>query len=196
MGYLVETSDRAVALGGKWYVAETKPFPLSWVQAERELRRQEFSFFNPKVIQRQGACARRDRRLLYIPGYIFIKFNLDDRWQAINSTPGIKSLMMFKSSEKPIPIESVVIERLMALCDYVEDKNGKKDWFVRLKQADEYLFAVGQKLKILVGPHAGLPAVVSVSTKTRIEVLLSLFGRTSSLSINAASWTKMVERTE
>lgn len=175
-----------------WYVAETKPY--EWFRAERELRRQEFSIFNPKVLQRKAAGRLvRERRSLYIPGYIFIQFDLEDRWQTINSTPGIKSLMMFKSSEKPIPVRSALVEALMARCDCIEDDDGNKDWFVRVKQADEYLFAVGQQLKILVGPFAGLPAVVSMSTKSRLDVLISIFGRTNQVSIKTADLGKMVE---
>lgn len=195
VGSLVATSDSAVAIESapQWYVAETKPF--EWTRAERELRRQEFSLFNPKVLQRKGVGRFvRERRSLYIPGYMFVRFDLElDYWQTINSTPGIKSLMMFKSSEKPIPVRSALVEALMARCDCVEDDNGNKDWFVRVKQADEYLFAVGQQLKILVGPFAGLPAVVSMSSKSRLDVLISIFGRTNQVSIKTADLGKMVE---
>lgn len=163
----------------RWYVAMTKDSKT----AERELRKQGFIVFNPRVRVRTGG---RLRILPYIQGYLFLFFDVElDPWQRVNNTRGCKRL--FVCDERPVPVRRGVIEALLSSCEdgegYVIDEAKAQDIILRFKK--------DQAIRIVKGPLQGREGRVegdhSVSSPHEIiSIILEVFGRPSSLRIKAS----------
>lgn len=99
-----------------WHVAVTKPF--AELVAERQLAKQpQFQPFNPKV-QITKVVRNREHviRAPYIPGYIFVRFDVDDdRWKTINTTRGIHQLML-AAPDKPATVRDEAMAVLLDRC--------------------------------------------------------------------------------
>jgi transcriptional antiterminator RfaH len=153
-----------------WHVALTLPFQE--LIAERNLARQEFQPFNPKIVITK-TIRNRDHtiRAPYIPGYIFIRFeDDDDRWRAINQTRGVRQLML-AAPERP----AIVREDAMAI---LIDRCSGSD-VVSPTQVDTALaklVPVGAAVRISAGPFEGLKGIVRWSHLDRVTVLLSFLG--------------------
>lgn len=159
-----------------WHAAVTQPF--SEMVAEENLKRQGFQPFNPKCYSER---ITRGRRVLtercYIPGYIFVRFDsVNDRWEAINSTRGIKSLM-YAASEKPAPIREAVMQVLLDRC------NGDVVKAEDLDLAISRVIPIGALVKVTEGPFEGFVGPVKWNHNERVKVMLSLFGRSNPVKL-------------
>lgn len=154
----------------QWYCATTLPFQE--LTAETNLRRQGFHPFNPKC---ETERVTRGREVLsrapYIPGYIFINFDIDDdAWRKINSTRGIRQLI-YGSHERPARIRQDAMQIILDKC------NGQ---IVKLEEVDFALSKIvwpGAEVRVTDGPFAGFHGTVKWSKDDRAKVLMRLFGR-------------------
>jgi transcriptional antiterminator RfaH len=156
-----------------WYVATTKSNHEHI--AERELRKQGYFPFNPRVRVRETYNTKHGEksRLViraYFPNYIFVRFDAQkDRWWPILSTKGVTSLII--QDEFPVPVRPGVISTLMA---------SMGDGFLQDERVDEVIreLHIGDEVKIKEGAFSGLKGTVSkMSSHEKISIILSVFGR-------------------
>ena len=124
-----------------WYVAQLKPNGFS--KAQVNLIRQGFECFMPmrKVTTRHARKLSTALKPIF-PGYIFIKFGLDNRdWRKINSTIGINKLISFRDG-LPAQMPEVLIEGLLGRCDGKHILKSISDW------------KTGDKARMIAGPFA------------------------------------------
>lgn len=124
----------------RWHVAHV--FTGRENNAEVHLRRQGFETFNP-IENRTVRHARRFviKQKSLFPGYLFVKFDVEiDRWRSINSTRGVKALIMQR--DRPVACPNGLVETLIK----VADVNNVIDM--------SHGLLPGQKVKIKSGPFA------------------------------------------
>ena len=167
-------------MGHAWYVATTKPSAEDL--AEKELLKQGFSVFNPRI-RRRLPMPRGGHRLVvrpYLPGYILVRFNPNrDRWQSINGTRGVGKL--FTCGKTPLHVRPGIVEELMALTTdgYAIDE--------KLDEVVKRTFKVGDLVKLSSGSFAGFEAEVALSSSDKVCIILEVFGRrTKTVVMNSA----------
>lgn len=163
-----------------WYVAITKP--SGEALAEKELRKQGFQVFNPRVRLAVPMRGGRQRLVVrpYLPGYILICFDTDrDRWQSINGTRGIKRL--FTCGDVPLRVQRGVVEGMIKLSPdgYAVDQ--------KLDEIVKRLYKPGDRVKLSSGSFAGFEAEVVLTTADRVLVILEVFGRRTRATVPTAS---------
>jgi transcriptional antiterminator RfaH len=164
-------------LATQLYVAQTKPRaePL----AREQLGRQGFEAIFPTEVRRRVV-----RRCLVsliqplFPSYIFVAFDRSrDRWQAVNSTRGVRRLMC-TPAEEPIAVPDDVAARIREGCREP----------LREPEAVVALFARGDRVRVRSGPFAGHVAPVTREDDGlgRVAVLLAFLGRQQEVYVGAA----------
>lgn len=153
-----------------WYVAQTHH--ASEQVASHELTRQGFATLSLLCRSQRIVRHRRVERIApYLPGYIFVEFDIaNDPWRSICSTRGVKGLLS-TAPEAPTRIRQGVVEELRSRCD--------EFGIVVEKECDRALrrFLVGDDVRILGGPFAGRVGEVVWSSVDRVRVLMRIFGR-------------------
>jgi len=162
-----------------WHVAVTKPF--GELQAERHLENQQFQAFNPKaMIQRIVRNRKITVEQPYIPGYIFIRFDADDRsWLAINNTRGVHQLL-YAAPEVPAVVRQDAMDILLDRCSggcYVGAE------FIDTELSK--LIPVGVDVQITTGPFEGHNGTVHWSQHERVSVVLSFLGHPRKIAFPA-----------
>lgn len=165
-----------------WHVATTKPF--SDLIAERDLERQGFTPFNPKVrIERVVRGQRIIREVPYIPGYIFVHFDVEDwQWRKINTTRGIRSVM-YSSAEVPAVVRSDAMSVLLERCNgqYVrESEVGAIDDAIRR------VVWKGAQVRVNEGPLEGRRGSVTWAAHDRVKVLMLFLGTSREIEMAAS----------
>jgi transcriptional antiterminator RfaH len=147
-----------------WYLAQIKPNGAGL--AERNLLRQGFGVFSPKIAR---TCRRRDRFLEELrplfPGYLFVSgCSRVARWHAIGSTLGVQKLVAFGKAG-PSKISPDLIALLKRRCG--------TDGIVQEAPLKE-----GDTVRIISGPFAEFVASIeSIPSGRRIWILLDIMGR-------------------
>lgn len=182
-----------------WHVAQTDPF--MGAVAEKALAEQQvktnadWSIFNPRLreIRRYSRGRIKEVERPYLPGYIFIAFDVDgDDWPPINKTRGIKDNgLMLAAVSRPATIPTLVMEDLLGRCDVEEfpeaDGTMTRRHYIHQEAADAYLFKVGSTVKVTEGPWAGLHGPVQWSSRERVKIMMSLFGSVRPVEFRAKS---------
>ena len=145
----------------KWFAAQTHPNRDAF--ARDELRRQAFAVMMPTMLCRRlvhGAIVIGFRPLFV--GYLFIGCDLDnDRWQAINSTRGVKRLVM--SGANPIPLRQDVVDLVAADCERSMEEPQAVDFLDKL-------------VRVTGGPFASWIGGCVALEKRAAVVMLSILG--------------------
>lgn len=162
-----------------WHVALTHAGEACL--AEDQLRRQGFEVFNPKVqnirIDKRGTRFVTERQ--YIPGYMFVAFDwLEDIWQPINWTRGVRKVMM-TPTERPIAVREDAMELMLACVDH--------EGYVVAASADAGLewLRIGRTAKITAGPFAGRVGTVAKTNGDRVTLLMSFMNSTRPVEMRA-----------
>ena len=108
------------------------------------------------------------------PGYIFIKFGLDNGdWRKINSTLGVNRLISFHEG-RPAQIPEALMEGFMARCD---DQNMLKpisDW------------KTGEKARLIAGPFADfIGQVEELVSGDRVKLLFKFMEQYKSVEVSS-----------
>lgn len=153
-----------------WYVVWTKPNAEHTV--ESHLKRQNFRTYLP-VLSRAIKHARKTtfvEKPLFAC-YLFTELNLKtERWRSINSTYGVRSLLM--AGERPLPVPNELVKVLMQRQIERESSERTID------------FEVGAKVRISSGPFAeAIATVYRLESKGRVAVLMELLGVTVRASL-------------
>ena len=147
----------------KWFVVQIKP--NSYALAKRNLERQGFKIFIPKMTilnRKNNMFITKD--VYVFPGYIFVSFNPSfTPWVRINSTYGVSKILLF--NKRPAEVALEVIAAL---------KNRYDLNFSLLKNKK---IRKGDSIKFLSGPFVDLIArVESVEENHRIWALFEYMG--------------------
>ncbi len=165
----------------RWYVATVKT--NREFTAERELRRQGFRPWNPRVrerlvVRRKFSESVRHVVRPYFPNYMFICFDAErDVWSPIKSTKGITRLIA--QGELLVPVRRGVIEALM-------EQSGELDFLID-ERVEEVIrnFSVGDEVKVTDGPFSGFVGPISkMTSEKKIEVMLEVFGRSTKVVLS------------
>ena len=158
-------------IGEKWYVAATKAGREQY--ARHHLENQQFEVFLP-MLRRTVRSGRRliDRQESCFPGYVFIRFDAAlPAWRSVNSTRGVRSLIM--SGERPIPLPGGFVEELRA--------SACASGLIR----PEHRFQPGDRVRIIAGPFAELVGTLAqMESRGRLGILVELLNGTVPLSID------------
>lgn len=145
----------------RWYVANVHTGREK--EAEAHLRNQGFVPFNPLEVRTVRSARRLVTKLKsFFPGYLFVEFDVDEeRWRSINSTRGVRSLIM--QSERPIPCPGGLVEKLIEAAD----EAGVINLSTQLQP--------GQRVKVRSGPFAEFVGTLQkVDMAGRAQVLLEV----------------------
>ena len=96
----------------RWYAVATKVSREDY--AVEHLCRQGFDTFLPKTMVTKRIGGRLlDCKAAFFPGYLFVSLDVGRfGWRAVNSTRGVRSLVM--AGETPSPLPNEFIEALQA----------------------------------------------------------------------------------
>ena len=154
-----DASAPDASLGARWYVVQTKPHQEGI--AERSLQRLGFETFSPQL--KQSKPYRGSRRSVIgplFPGYLFVRFNIDLHFRAVNFAQGTLKVVAFGAA--PARVDDDTIDALKARL---------YDGFV---DAPSSLFSPGQTVTIQEGPLRGLEAVFEREMSDRQRAILLL----------------------
>ncbi len=165
--------------GAAWYCAQIQPgrelAAFDDLTHPNSPNKRVWAAYLPHVLERRWSRERDGRErsriatVLMFPGYIFIKFDVRrDPWPRLYGVRGLRHLI-YASPGQPYAIS----EAQMA--------------DIRAKQASETAkleaeiatpFPAGERLKVVAGGWTGIEGVCLWSSKDRVRMLMSLFGRT------------------
>jgi transcriptional antiterminator RfaH len=150
----------------QWYVVNTKA--REEPKASFNLKRQGFNAYLPQYKKTRRHARRIDTVLAPLfPKYLFVEFDLDlERWSSINSTAGVKKLIMFGSLPATLPSELVEEIRTREDVEGVVSLNQ----YLKIKQGDQVTINSGAFRE-----HSGI--FECQDDDKRIIILLKLMGR-------------------
>jgi transcriptional antiterminator RfaH len=150
----------------QWYVVNTKA--REEPKASFNLKRQGFNSYLPQYKKTRRHARRMDTVLAPLfPKYLFIEFDLDlESWSSINSTAGVKKLIMFGSLPATLPSELVEEIRTREDVEGVVSLNQ----YLKIKQGDQVTINSGA-----FNEHRGI--FECQDDDKRIIILLKLMGR-------------------
>ena len=162
-----------------WYVAQLKPNGFN--KAQLNLVRQGFECFMPmrKVTVRHARKLTAGLRPIF-PGYIFIKFGLDNgEWRKINSTLGVNKLISFHEG-RPAQIPEALMEGLIERCDDQHMLKPTNDW------------KAGEKVRLVDGPFANfIGQVEELVSGDRVKLLFKFMEQYKSLEASSVTLERL-----
>ncbi len=133
----------------------------------------EIEFKNGKEVTKQKNL---------FPGYLFVEMIMtDDAWYVVRNTPGVTGFIGSSGGgAKPFPVSPEEMESILRRIGQQEGKISVN-------------FAVGDLVKILVGPFSGMEGrVSSMNDQTQsASILMILFGRETPTDIGYADLEKV-----
>jgi len=151
--------------GRRWYVAQTRANGES--VARENLERQGFGVYLPRF-RKARRHARRTEVMLrpLFPQYLFVALDLTvDRWRAVMSTNGVRSLVSVGGSPAPLP------DHVMDAIRDREDDDG-------LVVLPPTTIKAGTSVSVLDGLFSGCVGTLGeVTDQRRVAVLVSMLGR-------------------
>jgi transcriptional antiterminator RfaH len=143
----------------QWYVIRTKPHQERL--AEFHLIQLSVETFLP-LLKLQKKVRRQDKTVVepLFPRYLFARFDVNDRYRAVNFSRGVLNIVEFGS--KPAEVSEALIDGI---------KSRMNDGYVTPRTEQ---FHKGQIVHITGGPLAGLEAVFVKELKEQHRVLLLL----------------------
>ncbi|MCX5576716.1 transcription antiterminator NusG [Kaistia terrae] len=167
---------RSSQSGRRWYVAASQPGRED--VALLNLGRQGFVSWLPRQ-RRMVRHARKafEKSVAFFPGYIFVSLDLAaDRWHPINSTIGVRSLIM--QGGRPMACPSGLIEGMQILADSSGVMN------------EQQMLAEGSQVRVLVGPFAEMIGTLTRAEGAgRVRVLLDLMQTQVAIQMDARDLT-------
>ena len=150
----------------KWLVASYKINESK--RLERNLSNQDFYYYLPKIIIKKINSS--PKKEILFPGYIFVNTNLEN-YSAIKYTKGIRNIIKFGDNIPCISYEAIEAMKKA-------EESSKIDPVVSQIQ-------IGQDVMIANGSLAGsIVKVCSLSSKQRVNVLLSFLGSVRRVTIS------------
>jgi transcriptional antiterminator RfaH len=168
---MMRTEDGAIAPRGAWVVVNTQP------HRERialdNLLRQEFRAYCP-LMRKRVTHARRTQDVLrpLFPSYLFVQVEPGQRWRAILSTIGVRTLV--RCGEQPGTITDGFIDSLKA-----REIEG-----AIIRPANPY--KIGQQVRVTGGAFDGLVAtIIEMDERDRLVVLMAMLNQSVNVKLSS-----------
>ena len=166
-----------MSCGSRWFCVATHP--SQELRAVGELANQHYRTYLPMHLARRTVRGLDITSIVPLfAGYAFCRFDpLRDAWGAIRHTRGVLALIRH-APDAPTPLPVGVIEHLQARTSArgVVDDPGEADTTPTMP--------VGAAVSVVGGAFDGLAGVVQMSSAQRVQVLISLLGRTVQVEIH------------
>ena len=191
------------ALPGQWYVLHTYSGYERRVAADIMARAENFEVEDyifdatvpmETVIEIKNGNKKKEVSRVRIPGYVFVRMDLDDPetsdkvWRTIKDTPAVTGFVGDRYNPVPLTFEEAVAqlgptpEELAAkeaAAEATAPESGSGTQIATGGQVFEVAFEVGESVIVTDGPFESLPATIAeIHPETqKLQVLISLFGR-------------------
>ena len=191
------------SLPGEWYVLHTYSGYERRVAADIMARAENFELEDyvfdavvpmETVIEVKSAGKKKEVSRVRIPGYVFVRMDLDDPetsdrvWRTIKDTPAVTGFVGDRYNPVPLTFDEAVsqlgpppeeVAAKQAAAANAAPEEGGRTQVVEGGQVYEVAFEVGESVIVTDGPFESLPATISeIHPETqKLQVLISLFGR-------------------
>ena len=192
------------SLPGEWYVLHTYSGYERRVAADIAARAENFEIEDyvfdavvpmETVIEIKNAGKKKEVSRVRIPGYVFVRMDLDDPetsdkvWRTIKDTPAVTGFVGDRYNPVPLTFEEAVAQlgptpeeiaaKEAAAVEATAPESGSGTQIATGGQVFEVAFEVGESVIVTDGPFDSLPATISeIHPETqKLQVLISLFGR-------------------
>ena len=194
---LAEFRRQMSALPGQWYVLHTYSGYERRVAADIMARAENFEVEDyifdatvpmETVIEIKNGNKKKEVSRVRIPGYVFVRMDLDDPetsdkvWRTIKDTPAVTGFVGDRYNPVPLTFEEAVAQlgptpEEIAAKEASESGSGTQ--ITTGGQVFEVAFEVGESVIVTDGPFESLPATIAeIHPETqKLQVLISLFGR-------------------
>ena len=201
---LAEYPRQMSALPGQWYVLHTYSGYERRVAADIMARAENFEVEDyifdatvpmETVIEIKNGNKKKEVSRVRIPGYVFVRMDLDDPetsdkvWRTIKDTPAVTGVVGDRYNPVPLPFEEAVAQlgptpeeiaaKETAAVETAAPESGAGTQIATGGQVFEVAFEVGESVIVTDGPFESLPATIAeIHPETqKLQVLISLFGR-------------------
>lgn len=162
----------------RWYCAWTHPTQEQ--RAAADLGRLGFRAYLPLHLDRPPGHPERARVIPLFSRYLFLSFDVArDQWRRIYRAQGVAGLIG-SSPERPTPTPLGVIERLIERTSDAGIVDDPGPW------RGAAGIVPGQHARAVDGPFAALTGVCQASARGRVEMLMMIFGRPTSVTFRPA----------
>lgn len=163
----------------QWYVIHTYSGYENKVKANLEKRVQsmtmEDKIFQVLVpteeeVEFKDGKRRRVKKKIF-PGYVMVEMiNTDESWFVVRNTPGVTGFV--SSGTKPVPLQDREVRSILRQMGLLAER----------PQAD---LTVGQSIKVITGPFAGMNGVVEEvhPERGKLRVRVNMFGRDTPIEL-------------
>ena len=199
-----EFRKRMSSLPGEWYVLHTYSGYERRVAADIMARAENFEVEDyifdatvpmETVIEIKNGNKKKEVSRVRIPGYVFVRMDLDDPetsdkvWRTIKDTPAVTGFVGDRYNPVPLTFEEAVAQlgptpeeiaaKEAAAAEVTAPESGSGTQIATGGQVFEVAFEVGESVIVTDGPFESLPATISeIHPETqKLQVLISLFGR-------------------
>ena len=201
---LAEFRRQMSALPGQWYVLHTYSGYERRVAADIMARAENFEVEDyifdatvpmETVIEIKNGNKKKEVSRVRIPGYVFVRMDLDDPetsdkvWRTIKDTPAVTGFVGDRYNPVPLTFEEAVAQlgptpeelaaKEAAAAEATAPESGSGTQITTGGQVFEVAFEVGESVIVTDGPFESLPATIAeIHPETqKLQVLISLFGR-------------------
>jgi len=157
----VDPWGRRTSVEMNWYVVNT--LTRQEETAEQSLERLGVETFFPRIMEERIIRRKRSRVISPLfPGYLFVRFNMETHYRAVQYARGVRGLVAF--GERPALIDEAIIESI---------KLRLHGGYVTVQPP---LFRSGEIVRINKGPLQGFEAAFEreMSAQQRVVLLLQM----------------------
>ena len=197
-----EFRQKMSSLPGQWYVLHSYSGYERRVAADIMARAENFELEDyvfdavvpmETVIEVKSAGRKKEVSRVRLPGYVFVRMDLDDPetsdrvWRTIKDTPAVTGFVGDRYNPVPLTFEEAVSqlgptpEEIAArrAAAHAAPERGAHAQVAADGQVYEIAFEVGESVIVTDGPFESLPATIAeIHPETqKLQVLISLFGR-------------------
>ena len=211
-----EFRQKMSSLPGQWYVLHSYSGYERRVAADIMARAENFELEDyvfdavvpmETVIEVKNAGRKKEVSRVRLPGYVFVRMDLDDPetsdkvWRTIKDTPAVTGFVGDRYNPVPLTFEEAV-SQLGPTPEEVAAKQsaakaapqeGASPQAAADGQVYEVAFEAGESVIVTDGPFESLPATIAeIHPETqKLQVLISLFGRDTPAELSFAQVAKI-----
>ena len=201
---LAEFRRQMSVLPGQWYVLHTYSGYERRVATDIMARAENFEVEDyifdatvpmETVIEIKNGNKKKEVSRVRIPGYVFVRMDLDDPetsdkvWRTIKDTPAVTGFVGDRYNPVPLTFEEAVAQlgptpeeiaaKEAAAAEVTAPESGSGTQIATGGQVFEVAFEVGESVIVTDGPFESLPATIAeiLPETQKLQVLISLFGR-------------------